>query len=226
MIRLGSFLAAIILPTGLAFGQAVTEVSQVSDGRPSVAVDSLPSAESTEQPAQVSHDIRNPTAETQLTAGQASRQQPAQLSNDRPSAQGAQPLSRPSDGRTAAVEHVQGKDRCDPANSKAKQSETCKQVLETRADDYTRPHPTELTPEQRLLLDQELEHAGETVADATRRLATSGETDDSNDAMGIAAIVLRQNAPRTEPKPDKAQDPATDAAVQAIVQIITQAPPH
>lgn len=214
-----------MLPMGAAVAQPVTDVQQVSNQRPSVVVDSLPFEKSKEPPAQVSHDSRNAT-ETQLTSGQASHQQPAQLSNDRPSAQGAQPLSRPADGRTAAVEHVSGSDRCDPADSKSGQSEACKQVIETRADDYTRPHPTELTPEQRLLLDQELEHAGEGVADATRRLATSGEMDNSNDAMGIAAIVLRQNAAQTEPKPDKAVDPANDAAVQAIVQMVTQMPPN
>ena len=214
-----------MLPMGAAVAQPVTDVQQVSNQKPSVVVDSLPSEKSKELPAQVSHDSRNAT-EAQLTSGQASHQQPAQLSNDRPSAQGAQPLSHPADGRTAAVEHVSGSDRCDPADSKSRQSEACKQVIETRADDYTRPHPTELTPEQRLLLDQELEHAGEGVADATRRLATSGEPDNSNDAMGIAAIVLRQNAAQTEPKPDKAVDPANDAAVQAIVQMVTQAPPN
>ena len=223
MIRAGALLA--ILPAAVAAAQPVTQIPQISAERPSVAVTPVPSANSAEPPAQVSNDSRNPVAETQLTNGQASHQQPTQLSNGRPSAQPPQALSRPADGRTAAVEHVDGHDRCDPADSKAGQAEACKHVIETRAEDYTRPHPTELTPEQRLLLDQELEYGGDDVADATRRLAKSGEMDSSTESMGIAAIVLRQSAPPPK-EPEKPQDPATDAAVQAIVQLIMQSPPQ
>ncbi len=239
MIRAGAFLAATVLPTAAAFAQPVTQIPQVSDERPSVVVTSLPSVAAPAEPlAQITTDRRNPAAETQLTSGQASRQQPAQLSsgeasrqqpaqlsNDRPSAQPPQPLSRPADGRTAAVQRVEGDDRCDPAVEKDRQPQACERVIETRADDYTRPDPTELSPEQRLLLEQEIEHAGEGVTDATHRLATSGETENSNEAMGIAAIVLSQQAPPPK-EPGKPEDPANQAAVAAIIQMIGGTPPN
>jgi hypothetical protein len=224
-MRLPPLLAAVVLPAGAAFAQPVTDVAQVSDGKASVRVEPLPIKVSNEAPAQISHSTDRTPAEAQLTNPSAAHQQTTQLSSGPRTARPPQPLSRPADGRTAAVERVAGSDSCDPAVPKEKQSQACKQVIESRADDYTRPHPTELTPEQRLLLDQELEHAGEGVADATRRLATTGETDNSDEAMGIAAIVLRQSGPPSK-EPEEPDDPAAKAAVEAIVQIMTQAPPN
>src|SRR3546814_10365041 len=70
---------------------------------------------------------------------------------------------RPSDGRTGAVTPVTGEDRCDAAKQdkdKARQ-EACAKVIETRAAEFTRPDPTILSPEQRLLVDQRLRERSE-----------------------------------------------------------------
>jgi hypothetical protein len=137
----------------------------------------------------------------------------------------SRPLSKPSDGRTGAIDRVAGSDRCDPATPAARQPEACKQVIESRADDYTRPSPTELSPEQELLIDQHLREQGQDLTEAAQRLAKSGEADDSIESMGIAAIVLQQSAPPQE-EPEKPKDPAADAAAQAVMQIISQLPPQ
>jgi hypothetical protein len=134
-------------------------------------------------------------------------------------------LSSPSAGRTGAIEAVAGKDRCDPAIISAKRTTVCKEVIESRAGEFARPNATQLSPEQRLLLTRELQGAGQNVANATHRLAESGETDDQLE-MGIAATVLQQNKPPS--KPDTETDPKIDAATQAIINaiLVNQAAPH
>ena len=130
-----------------------------------------------------------------------------------------------SEGRTAAIERVEGADRCDPAVAKEKQSDECKKVIESRADEYARRERPELSPEQRLLIDQRWGRGAADVAEATRRLATSGEPDESSESFGIASIVLQQSQPAQEPE-KKAEDSADNAAVQAIIQLVTQTPPN
>lgn len=95
-------------------------------------------------------------------------------------------------------------------------------MIESRADDYSRPSPTQLSPEQKLMLNQQLQAAGDDVAGATRRLASSGETDNSIESLGIAAIVLGQDQPQQ--KPVKVEEPAADPAVQAVLQILSSIP--
>lgn len=225
MSRLRFAWASAALLAGAAIAQPASDVPQIPDQSKSVATDEATPALTTEAPQQISSRNDDSTAQTQLTNARASRQEASQLSSGVRTVQAAPPLSRPSDGRTAAIDRVEGKDRCDAAIPANKQTEDCKKVLETRADDYARPAPQELSPEQRLLLDQQLQGAGEPLADATHRLATSGVPDNSTDSMGIAAIVLKQSEPQPSDK-DKKQDPATEAAVQAIVQFVTQTPPQ
>ncbi len=225
MSRLPFALASAALLAGAAVAQPASDIPQVSDQSNSVAAEEATPALITEAPQQISSNSDDSTAQTQLTSARASRPESNQLSSVARTVQPPPPLSRPSDGRTAAVERVEGKDRCDSAIPAAKQTEDCKKVLETRADDYARPAPQELSPEQRLLLDQQLQGAGEPLADATHRLATSGTPDNSTDSMGIAAIVLKQGQPGPSDK-DKKEDPATQATVDAIVQFVTQTPPQ
>ena len=225
MSRLPFGLASAALLAGAAIAQPAPDIPQVSEQSKSVAADEATPAPTTEAPQQISSRTDDSTAQTQLTSARASRPEASQLSSAVRTVQPPPALSRPSDGRTAAIERVEGKDRCDPAIPAAKQTEDCKKVLESRADDYARPAPQELSPEQRLLLDQQLQGAGEPLADATHRLATSGVTDNSTDSMGIAAIVLKQGETQPSDK-DKKEDPATQAAVQAIVQFVTQTAPQ
>ena len=139
------------------------------------------------------------------------------------STQTSQTLEDRTAGRTAATAPVGGADRCDPATASEKQSKLCREVIETRAREFQRRAPTELTPEQKLLLAREIEGGGSDVADASRRLASTGEADDTTASLGIAWIVLKQNdAP---PPPSKDKEPVIDSATQAIINaIVANAP--
>lgn len=222
-------LAAILLCTvavmsAAALAQPASEVPQVAGHSEAVDVGTPPAQRTTEAPAQISNDAESMAAEAQLTSARASHQQPAQLSSGVPTAQAPEPLSHPSVGRTASVERVGGHDRCDPAIAKAKQSDECKKVIESRADEYQRPSPTELSPEQKLLLAQQWGPRAADAAEAASRLAKSGSPDDTTDSLGIASIVLQQSQPAQQDDKKQEQDPANDPAVQAIIQAITQVP--
>jgi hypothetical protein len=218
-------LVAAAVQAGPVVAQTSPDVMQLTPAILSAEVESPAPQHSSEAAPQISGNADSSPAEAQLTNKHASRQAPKQLSTDPRDAKGAPAISKPSDGRTAAVELVEGDDRCDPAVPAARQPEACKKVIETRADDYTRPSPTELSPEQKLLIDQQLREETEGVTEAAQKLAKSGEADDSTESMGIAAIVLRQSAPPPE-EPDKQKDPTADAAAQAVIQAITQLPPQ
>jgi hypothetical protein len=224
LTRIAVFLLYTAVATAAA-AQPASDVSQIAGQSPAVDVGTPPAARTTEAPAQISNDAESTAAEAQLTSARASHQQTTQLSSGAPSAQASEPLSRPSEGRTAAVERVGGTDRCDPAVAKEKQSSECKKVIETRADEYQRPSPTELSPEQKLLLAQRWGPGAADAAEAANRLAKSGSPDNSMDSLGVASIVLNQRAPADQ-EPEKKEDPAVDSATQAIIQLITQTPPQ
>ncbi|HET7605828.1 MAG TPA: hypothetical protein VFK28_07145 [Sphingomicrobium sp.] len=225
--------AALAVPAA-ASAQTLPEVPQISTPVQSRDLGTTREARTSDAPQQLSHPADSTMRESQLSPSSASQQQPTQVSTAARNAQSPQvstaarnaqppqPLSSPSQGRTGAIERVSGTDRCDPAIPPEKRSDECKQVIETRAAEYARPSRAELSPEQRLLIDQRF-RAGNDVADATRSLAISGEPD-SAQAMGIASIVLdRQNEP--QPRPGKEQDPAADAAIEAIANLLSVTPP-
>ena len=225
MILLAAFAAAAAVQAGTSGAQPSPDVMQLTPAIMSADVGTVVPHHGPDAPSQISANADSTPTEAQLTSEHASRQAPKQLSVDPRDAKGSPPLSKPSDGRTAAVERVGGSDHCDPAIPAARQPSECKQVIESRADDYTRPSPTELSPEQKLLIDQHFREQGQDLTEAAQRLAKSGEADDSTESMGIAAIVLQQSAPAPE-EPDKQKDPAADAAAQAVMQIISQLPPQ
>ena len=223
-------------PASWAIAQPAPDVPPAADRSELVDVGTPAAPRTTDAPTQISTNAESSPAEAQLTNARASHQDTRQLSTAPRSAQAPEALSRPSEGRTAAIERVEGADRCDPAVAKEKQSNECKKVIESRADEYARRERPELSPEQRLLIDQRWGRGAATagpgrafppadVAEATRRLATSGEPDESSESFGIASIVLQQSQPAQEPE-KKAEDPADNAAVQAIIQLVTQAPPN
>lgn len=225
-MRAVTLLAMLTFASAAALAQPAPD-TQKSDDAPPAGAAASQAAQTTDAPDQISTAAESTPVEAQLTSDRASHQQPvAQLSTATPSAQPPEPLSRPAEGRTAAVEAVTGADRCDPAIPKDKQSDVCQKVIESRADEYTRPAATELSPEQKLLLAQQWGTNAADALDAANRLARSGTPDNSSDALGVASIVLQQSQ---SPAPDdkkKDDNPATDAAVQAIVQALTQAPPQ
>ena len=157
----------------------------------------------------------------QLTSERGSGPVSPQLTKGAPTAQPSQPLSVPRDGRTSAVERVAGSDRCDPAKADRPRA-ACAQVIETRAADFARKEPPPLSPEQRIIIEQQLRERN--VGGAARRLAAQGDDAQSMEAQGVASIVLRATV---EPKRDKPeQDPAATEQINAIVNAIVNQPPQ
>jgi hypothetical protein len=218
------FLAAVATSPAGAQDQQV-DVPQISASS-SLAPPAEPVAQRTAQALQQlsSGDDSRP-AERQVTAAGSSNEQPSQVATRTRNAQPPQPLSTPQQGRTAAVDPVHGHDRCDPADSKQSKTLQCRKVIENRAAEYTRPSPTRLSPEQKLLIDQQLLASEASLAGATHRLATSGNVDQSLETMGIASVVLDQSSKPKDPE-KKEDDPKSDAAVQAILTILNQPPPQ
>lgn len=145
-----------------------------------------------------------------------------QLSDGRRSAQPSQALSLPSDGRTAAVDRIAGSDRCDPA-SRDRARPRCANVIETRAAEFARPDPTPLSPEQRIIMEQQQRERSATIGGAARRLANNGEDSRSIEAQGVASVVLA--APPTQPGPVKpGADPAASEQLNALVNAIINRP--
>lgn len=197
--------------------QAAEPASSVYVGTPSVA-------KTVEAPTQISRKQDSDAAQAQLTSEGASDDATTQLAGPGPSVEASEALSTPSDGRTAGVERVGGSDRCDPANAERMKSAECGKVIETRAGDYSRPSPTELSPEQRLLIAQQWgPNAPEAAAS---RLAKSGSTGDDADGLGIASVVLQQSEPAKSDEQKPADDPAANPAVQALIQVLTQGTPN
>jgi hypothetical protein len=155
-----------------------------------------------------------------LTSSGVSRGAPAQVSSGERTAEQPAPLSKPSDGRTAAVERVEGEDRCDPERRDRSDTGKCARVIENRAAQFPSRRPPTLSPEQRILADQ---YEQETLdsRSAARRLAIEGTGADDPDLQGIAAIVLRKPPPPEKPaKPE--EDGATDAAAAIVNAIMGQ----
>jgi hypothetical protein len=96
-------------------------------------------------------------------------------------------------------------------------------VIETRAAEFSRRDPTPLSPEQRIIAEQQLRERTGKFGGAGRRLAVNGSDAESMEAQGVASVVLR--APPAEPKRDKPeQDPAAAEQLNAIVNAIVNRP--
>jgi len=220
VIRSLAVLLIAAAPAGAARAQAVTDIDQITTATAPV-VPSETAKPTTAAPAQLSRTTESRPVEAQLTLADRKHQATSQVASTVPTAQAPEPLSTPQQGRTAAVQRVGGKDRCDSAIPKDKRSADCNRVIEARAGDYERPAPTQLSPEQKLLLDQQLRAAGDGIANATQRLANSGKTSDSIEAMGVASVILDQ---ATQQPKAKDQDPQNEAATQAVIDFVTQMP--
>jgi hypothetical protein len=153
----------------------------------------------------------------QLTKEGRSVPQPMQLYRGGRTAQPSQPLSRPSDGRTATVDPVGGKDRCDPASDRAL-GKKCAGVIENRSAEFARKEPQPLSPEQRIIAEQQSRDQAQTVGSAAKRLAVTGEDADSIEAQGVASVVLRK--PPEEPRDKPRTEPLAADQLQAIVNAI------
>lgn len=216
-------LALALAPAAGARAQDVTAVPQIINPAIGEAAPQQIEQQPAELPPQLSGDEDSKPNQRQLTTVQESDERTAQVSSAPRSAQPPEPLSTPEQGRTAAIARVHGKDRCDPANEKDKNLPECRHVIETRSAEFTRPSPTELSPEQKLLIDQQLLARESDLSTVTRRLADSGDPN-SIEAMGVASVALTQNRPEEPKKPE--QDAQTEAAIQAIVTVLGVQPPQ
>lgn len=154
----------------------------------------------------------------QLTSERQSPPAPVQIYKGKRTAQPSQPLSRPADGRTGSVERVAGDDRCDPAASEHGSRE-CAAVIETRAAEFSRPDATPLSPEQRIIIAQQLRERAGTAGQAARLLAIGSLDADSEEAQEVASIVLRPPpAPPEQKKSD--EGPTAEEQAAAIVNAI------
>lgn len=216
-------LAALILigfwPAAAA-SQDRTGAAQI----PAVAATAVPPAQpaeaTSEAPPQISGGQDSAPDQAQLTAPATSSEQPAQVAKRSRDPQSSEPLSTPEQGRTAAVERVSGHDKCDPAEGSEKRTLECRKIIENRAAEYRRPPPTQLSPEQKLMIDQQLR----AEADATQRLSQSGDPQNHLDSMAIASVVLSQRDEADEAK-KKEQDQQNQAAVQALITVLQSTPP-
>lgn len=220
-----AFLALSFAPFVGAQAQDVTAIPQIMSAAPG---DTAPEQIQQQQrlgetQSQLSGAADSRLHQRQLTTVGESDERTAQVSSGPRNAQAPDPLSTPEQGRTAAIAAVEGKDRCDPANAADKKLPECKHVIETRSAEFTRASPTELSPEQKLLIDQQMLARESDLLTVTRRLASSGDPN-SIQGMGVASVVLTQNRLEEPKKPD--HDAQTDAAIQAIVTVLGIQPPQ
>lgn len=227
MIRLG---LAVLLTTGL---QSAAASAQADDEPSSVEVNQVNAAPraklgETASP-QVGSVDRSTTAPLQMSAPNERRQPVSQLtrSGDRRqtpqlyrgtrTAQPAEPLSIPAEGRTSAVAVVEGDDRCDPSGRAGQRPPACERVIETRSSEFTREVPV-MSPEQRLLAEQR-SRTGFGQQSAARRLATNSGDPDELSEQAIASVALRQGVTVADSEEEPA---ALSSDVAAIVQAIAQ----
>jgi hypothetical protein len=176
--------------------------------------------QSIEAPAKASGGV------AQLSDRDASHQAPTQLYRGGRTAAPATPLSTPDQGKPEAVARLKGHDRCDPGQPDHP-SEDCKHAIETRSEEFAHQAPTELTPEQKLLIGEQRDFINDPQATVKRIGRNDVEADDPSQ-QSVASIVL---APPPDKPPAKTPDPTTgqpdlSQAAQAIVDAITQANPH
>lgn len=204
-------------------------VEQISDGSTDIIAPVRTELRQSMASPRPTLDERTPGA-TQLTAETGLTRNSAQVSTGGRSSEASTPLSRPSEGRTAtAVDRLVGSDRCDPSHRDAARAKACAQVIEKRAAEFSPREATPLSPEQRILMEQQRRADASDSRGAARRLATTGTDSDSPELQGIASLVLR--APPEPPKTSKPIEDqngldATAAIVNAVIGQINAPPPQ
>lgn len=207
-------------------------VQQISTGSRQIPATVPLSPPTTASSPQLSSNSERAPPSPQLTSELRGVRGAAQLYTGGPTAQPPEPLSRLSEGRVATVAPVSGNDRCDPAAaSDPRIAKVCAAVIENRAAEFKSPEPPELSPEQRLAIEQRARNASAT-RDASRRLADVGLDPGSIEAQGVASFVfgdLNLSSRNPEPLAEGIQglSEGTAAIVNAIVAGAGgQAPPR
>ena len=233
-LRLLAGFALAAVPISPAFAQTVPERP---DPAPPASIDQIPSQPGgilappsapriTIPSPQLTAEGESVSTARQLTSERPSPRAPAQLYKGKRTAQASDPLSRPADGRTGAIDRVEGKDRCDPAAERKKTTVDCANVIETRADEFARPETTPLSPEQRIIIAQQLRERAATAGGAAKLLAIGSIDADDPDAQQVASIVLKPPPEPVKEKKPVEEPSAADAAAAAIVNAIVNQPPR
>jgi len=200
-------------------GAADVSLSQVTAARDATSVEQLPA------------DPAAPRAVVQVAPEQARQGPQPQITRERRGAGGAPQLAHGgrsaaapaspatrADGRRTEVVRVGGSDRCDP--QAGARDAGCQRVIETRSAEYGAPRAPTLSPEQRLLLDQE---RGEmrSVRAAAARVARNEVDPDALDTQALAAISLTRPAEATPPTAaDTGLPSGTDAALIQVIEAV------
>jgi hypothetical protein len=181
------------------------------------------SGASVESAPQLSSGAESAPAAAQVNRERRSARAPDQLSKGPRTAQSSQPLSDRADGRPEGVQRLAGTDACDPARRHLPKSQ-CARIIENRSSEFARRDPTALSPEQRLLLEQQIGREALDPVSGARRLATTGAADESLAAMGVAAVVMGN---KDDPPEKSKQDEDVAKAAEVVGAILNQplAPP-
>ena len=200
----------------------VARVEQISAGKPVVPIVAPPPTGAA--PSQLTPVSQSKFPARQVSDGIRSATPSQQLAPRQKSAQAGASLSKPADGRPTPTERIEGADRCDPKLRSEQARTKCSRVIENRAAEFKRNEAPELSPEQKISLEQSgVDTTG--IDAATRQLATTGNASGSMDAQGVAAIVLRPPAEDSRKK-EPELDPNQSEAAAAITGLLNQAPPQ
>lgn len=194
-------------------------VEQVSDGSIDVLTPTNAEPRQAVTSPRPTKDERIPSA-VQLTEETGLPRNSTQVSIGTRSSAGSAPLSSPSEGRTtSAVDRLDGDDRCDPSHRQASATKACALVIERRAAEFASREASPLSPEQRILIEQQ--RRAFDPKDAARRLASSGTSPGVPELQGVASLVLNVPVPDRTPKPIDDQN-GLDAAAAIVNGVLGQ----
>ncbi len=155
----------------------------------------------------------------QLAKAKDGRAATPQLAPKKASAAPPPPLSQPNQGRDTRAAALKGEDRCNNADG-ATATDVCSRVIETRSAEFPIPDREPLSPEQRLLADQNVLDTSPLDANAAARRLATGRQDDTAVALAVADFALIRPSGVDQKKEDETKDKspsATDALVAAII---------
>jgi hypothetical protein len=157
--------------------------------------------------------------------GDKAAEKTAQLHSADKTAEPPTALSKRTEGRTAKVVEVKGKDRCDEPDLPDDLRDYCAHVIETRAEEFVRPDPLELTEEQKLTTEQPQLTGKKSIDTVSRRLSEDAEPSDIAE-QGVAAVVYDSTLNRIEDQqPDTPHEPFSGQSV-LIESVVTAQPGH
>jgi hypothetical protein len=199
-------------------------------GSDTLQVDQLPSdgrqIAGSEQPVDRKLTAEEPAAPAaarlpQLSAkGQSPQQTQISKAGAAPD-ESAAAVSTTAQSRPQGVARLEGRDRCDPQLGEAER-ERCRRILELRAQEFNAPAPPELSPEQRLLAEQQSQEEGAGRSPVTRLRLASRDDPDANlpSNQELAALYLSKQTPPAPQQPPDAAAAEGDASLAQILETL------